>query len=218
MKIQEFEILRLKEIEFQGNGELWIEQGDKNFFSLEADEETFPHLKVEVERGVLSIKYIEHFTSDPALKTFKCKVTVKDLNSLILKGTSKGTIHNLKTKNFSVHLSGQNRLEAAIQADLLVMKSEGDNYLQFEGKASRQKIELSGKGEYNAESLQTIDCDLRILGNFLVKVHSTEELSVYMIGNSKLYYLGSPKIVEKKVSGKSVIVPLNSDLRVKELE
>jgi hypothetical protein len=104
-------------------------------------------------------------------------------------------------------LSGNIFLNGSLQSDLFVLKSEGNNRMTFDGKVKRQKIELTGKGLYDAENLTGRECDIRIVGNYEATVRPEEELSVYIVGNSTLYYLGSPNVLEKRMLGGSKLIP-----------
>lgn len=114
------------------------------------------------------------------------------------------------TSELSVSVMGNGTL---IADDLKVTKigaaiKSGNGTISLSGHAQTADFTMVGNGTIQADRLQAVTVNCKILGQGSIGCWPDEHLKVRGIGNTKIYYKGTPEI-EKKGGGK--IFPLETD-------
>lgn len=114
------------------------------------------------------------------------------------------------TSELSVSVMGNGTL---IADDLKVTKigaaiKSGNGTISLSGHAQTADFTMVGNGTIQADRLQAVSVNCKILGQGSIGCWPDEHLKVRGIGNTKIYYKGTPEI-EKKGGGK--IFPLETD-------
>ncbi|MDE7346383.1 MAG: DUF2807 domain-containing protein [Muribaculaceae bacterium] len=84
----------------------------------------------------------------------------------------------------------------------------GNGTISVSGHCQAASFTMLGNGTIQADRLEAVTVNCKMLGQGSIGCWPTEELKVRGIGNTKIYYKGSPKI-DKKGGGK--LFPLESD-------
>lgn len=84
----------------------------------------------------------------------------------------------------------------------------GNGTISISGHCQTATFNMLGNGTIQADRLEATTVTCKMLGQGSIGCWPTEELKVRGIGNTKIYYKGSPKI-DKKGGGK--LFPLESD-------
>ncbi len=77
----------------------------------------------------------------------------------------------------------------------------GNGTISISGHCQQANFSMLGNGTIQADRLEATDVSCKILGQGSIGCWPVEELKVMGIGNTKIYYKGSPKI-DKKGGGK----------------
>ena len=83
----------------------------------------------------------------------------------------------------------------------------GNGTISISGHCQTANFTMLGNGTIQADRLEAVTVSCKMLGQGSIGCWPTEELKVRGIGNTKIYYKGSPKI-SKKGGGK--LYPLES--------
>ncbi len=103
---------------------------------------------------------------------------------------------------YSVNLSGANNLTATgINTNVLTLNISGAAEAKLTGEADLFKVELSGAADLDAENLNTKTTKIELSGAANAIVFVTNALYADVSGAADLTYSGSPKIVNKEISG-----------------
>ncbi len=84
----------------------------------------------------------------------------------------------------------------------------GNGTISISGHCQTANFTMLGNGTIQADCLEAVTVNCKMLGQGSIGCWPTEELKVRGIGNTKIYYKGMPKI-DKKGGGK--LFPLESD-------
>ncbi len=84
----------------------------------------------------------------------------------------------------------------------------GNGTISISGHCQTANFNMLGNGTIQADRLEAVTVNCKMLGQGSIGCWPSEELKVRGIGNTKIYYKGSPKI-DKKGGGK--LFPLESD-------
>lgn len=84
----------------------------------------------------------------------------------------------------------------------------GNGTISISGHCQTASFNMLGNGTIQADRLEATTVTVKIIGQGSVGCWPTEELKVRGIGNTKIYYKGSPKISKK---GGGRLYPLESD-------
>lgn len=101
-----------------------------------------------------------------------------------------------------VQLNGAVRFNARqLSGNSFVLEGNGATRIGLEGTVNGLTAELNGASRLEAEELNTQTCEMSISGAGRAAVSPTDSLRVAISGAGKVTYAGSPKIIEKNISG-----------------
>jgi hypothetical protein len=105
-------------------------------------------------------------------------------------------------------LSGALRLSAnQLSGDRFVLDTSGATKVTLSGQANRLLASLTGASRLNAETLQAQDVEVSVTGAGRADVMATNSLKAAITGAGRVSYGGSPKSIEKKITGAGKISP-----------
>ena len=105
-------------------------------------------------------------------------------------------------------LSGAVKLEATqLSGDRFALDTSGATRVTLAGHVNRLIASLTGASKLNAETLQTQDVEISVTGAGKADVNATNSLRAAITGAGRVSYGGSPKSVEKKITGAGKISP-----------
>jgi hypothetical protein len=154
-------------------------------FEIEADDNILPLIKTEVRDGILYVSSDQEFHSS---KSPMLRITLPDLGSL------------------ASHGAGQVKIADANSSDLRI-ESTGAADVNASGKARSVTISSTGAGNIDSSRLTAEKATVKATGAANVDVYASEQLDVSVSGVGSVTYSGSPKVVNKNISGIGSVNP-----------
>lgn len=149
------------------------------------------------------------YVGDPELPTlyvysdFLANASISAESTLTLKSVAPSTALDL-----SVMGNGSIVAEKIHATKIGASIKSGNGTISISGHCQTASFNMIGNGTIQADRLEAVTVTCKMLGQGSIGCWPTEELKVRGIGNTKIYYKGSPKI-DKKGGGK--LFPLESD-------
>ncbi|MGE5378075.1 MAG: head GIN domain-containing protein [Bacteroidota bacterium] len=209
------------------SGDVYIEQGQTESLTVEADDNIMPVLVNGVKGNELVLGAKPGQNIDPS-KKIVYRITVKDLTGVSLMGSGNFYVSPIKSDSMKMTLSGSgninmedlatgklnmnlngsgNILFAKLGATSIDTSANGSGDIQLAGRADSQSLTFSGSGNYRAGDLETKSADINIPGSADVTVWVTEQLKVHINGSGTVSYYGKPS-VDQSGSGSGKMVSL----------
>jgi hypothetical protein len=133
--------------------------------------------------------------------TQRITVTFTELTEVDASGSVKLRSAGISTPSLHVDVSGAGTLSLDnLQTDDLFVEGGGTIKASINGRATKQRIEISGAGDYQAAQLASETASVDVSGAGKVTVNATRTLRVDISGAGVVTYLGNPA-VEKTISG-----------------
>ena len=193
------EVSGFKEVVLSGVGNLIIEQGDEESLIIEADDNILSLIEVEVSRDKLTIGMKKNYNFMPT-SNIKFYLAVIDLDAITVSGAGDIDFKEFETDELEFEISGAGDIDFNINADKIEIRSSGAGSITLTGKVDRQEIFINGVGKYDAEKLESKECEIDISGAGTATVNVSELLDISISGVGNVYYMGEPKI-DQSVSG-----------------
>ena len=192
-----------------GAGKVIITQGDSELLSIETDDNLMEYIETKVNGNTLEIGFKDDtvFSSgggqtalDPS-KGFTFRVTVIDLEAILLSGAAKFEVEKLKTDQLSIDLSGAGDVTVGdLNANQLDVVVSGAGDVEMVGKVELQNVLMSGFGRYQAFDLESQVTNVTISGAGGADLWVTDKLDVTISGAGDVEYYGSPSVTPE-ISG-----------------
>lgn len=184
---------------------LFIEQGDDESLTIEAEDNVISRISTDVKNGKLEIRFRAAALGGLNLRApVNVYVTVVDIDGIEVSSGADVETDELKTDKLSLDLSSGSGADVIVEVnDLDVSLSSGSN-LKIEGKASNQEVDLSSGVSYDAEDLESRTARLDVSSGSDAGVWVTEKLDVSISSGGSVRYKGSPEIVSDISSGGSM--------------
>jgi hypothetical protein len=211
---QTVDVNDFESVSLEGSGNVYIEQGDSESLTVEADDNILPLLENTVRGHQLVLGMKPNQSIDPS-KPIVYRLTVKNSNGIDLKGSGNFYVSPLHSNNMAISLlgSGDIRLKG-LEADSLSidlsgsgnvtieeiavktvdtnLKGSGD--IKLDGKSEAQTISVVGSGNYLAADLESGSANISIPGSADVTVWVSDTMQVTVNGSGNVSYYGSPDI------------------------
>jgi hypothetical protein len=187
-------------------GNLYIETGDEEALTIEAEENLLPYFEATVTGDMLKIKTRDGVNLDPTAPV-NFYLTVKEIDTLVLAGGGNIEAPALQADKFTVESSGSGDIEiASVTADSLEVQLSGSGTLRASGgRVDEQTVSISGSGKYEARDLQSNKADVTISGSGSMTINVRQNLEVNISGSGSVRYVGSPTLDKMTVSGTGTI-------------
>lgn len=199
------EVRYLEELRFKGPGKIIITQGDHSALEIEGDKEILFDTKIKLSGGLLEITRKGNLFQPPT-EHFICKITVdNDFNKLILEGSAQLQTELLKLQDVHVSVHDTASAELLLQGDDLLCQVFDQGKLSVRGKVDTQKVLLKDQGTYQAANLVSRNASVKIVGQGEAVVQADDALTLFVVGDGKIYYVKEPKELSKKISGSGQI-------------
>lgn len=169
-----------EEVELKAIGDLYIQQGDSESLTVEAEEDVLPKIRTKVKNNRLIIAPKRN-TSINTTEPINYELTLKDLTGLEVSGSGDVQAEDISTDELAVTINGT-----------------GD--VEISGKADSQNVEISGSGDYTAEDLESKQAKVDVGGTGSAIVNVSDELDARVSGTGSVEYIGDPT-VNQNVSG-----------------
>lgn len=159
--------------------EVEIEQADEQEVTIETDDNVLGYILSYVQEGMLNINTKNNLS--PSRKIL-LKITTNQLDQLIISGSAKVQINQIKSEKLAITVSGAGTIVATGQVDDL-------------------NIVISGVGNISFKELKTKNTRLKISGSGRADLFVSENLDASINGTGKANIWGSPTNVTKSING-----------------
>jgi hypothetical protein len=171
------------QVTLSGAGDLYIEQGDKEALTIDADSNLMPYLTSVVKDGrlVLSIKPNINIAFS---QTIVYHLTVKDIHDVQIEGSGKVQSDAIKTTDLQLGTSGSGSfLIKDLQATTLKASTGGSGKFELTGKATDIRIDINGSGKFDCPDLESTTSQVTINGSGNSNVWAKDSLTVNINGS-----------------------------------
>ncbi|HEV8500186.1 MAG TPA: head GIN domain-containing protein [Casimicrobiaceae bacterium] len=128
-------------------------------------------------------------------------VTFVDLARLEFAGSVSAHAASVKVPRLDIDIAGAGTLDfAQLEVGDLNVEGSGSVKARFAGRATRQKIDISGAGEYEAADLASETARVSVSGAGNVVVNAAKSLTVDISGAGQVSYVGDPEL-KKSIRG-----------------
>lgn len=198
----------------EDTGKLIITQGESESLTVTASDKMIDDITTEVVNGTLTISRNNEtftigafwFTSSPTYK-----LTVKDLNSISIKGTGDVQVNELATDNMTLKNFGVgNIIFDELNTQNIDIKIEGTGNVELTGSANTLSVSNKGVGNFDGTEFKSNSASVHIEGTGNANVWATETLDASIKGIGNITYYGSPKVT-KDIEGLGNIKAGNKD-------
>ncbi len=187
-----------------GKAVVHIRQSDKESLKISGSKKTIDEVAASVKYGELVITHaasgwFSRFFPSAELPVYR--LAVKDLRSLILKGS--GEVFGegpIKAEELKLVIEGAGQMQFDLDVKELKAAIFGAGKITLKGKAENQIIDIEGRGIYQGQDLVSKKGKLTINGSGDAEINAKEELDVTINGSGNVVYFGKPK-VNKHISG-----------------
>jgi hypothetical protein len=131
----------------------------------------------------------------------KVTITFTDLERIAISGNVEAHAAALRVPRLAIEVSGAGTLDLrGLAVDDLSIEGSGSVKANVAGRATAQRIEISGAGEYDAADLASERAQVDVSGAGNVVVNASKSLAVSISGAGQVSYLGEPALT-KSISG-----------------
>ncbi len=164
-------------VTLSGDGDLFIEQGDTESLTIEAQENVMEFIETIVSGGTLSISIHEKDGKKPprSLGGVKYYLKVKDLDGISAFGSGEISSSDFVTDTIAINIGGSGTVTLS-------------------GEAKSQEIKIDGSGKYSAKDFKTSECTVKINGSGSANVNVTVSLDITINGSGDVKYVGDPSV------------------------
>ncbi|HMH43104.1 MAG TPA: head GIN domain-containing protein [Pyrinomonadaceae bacterium] len=184
-KTEKRELKSFNAIDTTGAYEIDVNCQKPASFEIEADDNILPLIKTEVRDGILFVSNDQQYHS---AKPVTLRMTLPDLNSVSSHGAGQINIADAKSSDLKIESTGAASVVAA-------------------GTAKSVTISSSGAGKIDTGNLRAEKAKVEVNGATSVDVYASDQLDVNVSGVGHVSYSGSPKVVNKHVSGIGSVEP-----------
>ncbi len=183
--------------------------GSASRVAYEGDQKYAKAFIITHKGNKLRIQVETLFVDDPELPTlylysdFLESASLSATSTLTLKTVAPGSKLDL-----SVMGNGSLVADDVRATKISASIKSGNGTITVAGHCEEASLNMLGNGTIQADRLEAVIVNCKMLGQGSIGCWPTEELKVRGIGNTKIYYKGSPKI-DKKGGGK--LFPLESE-------
>ena len=191
---EERQVSGFDKVEINGSGELYIEQGNTEALTVEADDNLMEYITTEVRGDTLELSIKPNFNIMFSSKIVY-RLTVKELRGVSISGSGKVVSSSLATDELRISTSGSGKFEFDdLQAGILTASTGGSGEFLLKGKVDEVKVTISGSGKFNCPDLETTSTDINITGSGEVTSWATDQLNIRISGSGSVRYYGSPEV------------------------
>jgi len=227
IETQTVDVSNFNSITLENSGDVYIEQGQTESVTVEADDNILPLLETKVTGKELVLTTKPNTGINPSRKIVY-RITAKDLTRLSLKGSGNFYVSPLQSDSMELSLNGSGNIKiddlstgklsmdlngsGNINVDKLAATAIGSSIngsgdIQLAGEAPTQKISFNGSGNYRAGDLKSNSAEISIPGSAEVTIWVTDTLNANINGSGTIRYYGKPS-VNQTGNGSGKIVSL----------
>ncbi len=219
-----YELTKFNKITNMTSIDIDVRVGEGQSVSVKADKKYLEHLIIEVKNNTLIVK--KNKSNSKSWGSWgrnknKITVTVEELNSIKIKGSSDIKAHNIKADEMDVQIFGSGDVEidgTCKDLDISIKGSgdvkakdfscknviigvRGSGDVALTGKCSDLKVDVRGSGDVNARRYKCSTVAVSIRGSGDVTAYASQAVQVDLKGSGDVSIYGSPKKTHKDKKG-----------------
>ena len=199
--IQEKEVSYFNVVEFDGDFEVAIRQGNACSLTMEGTEDILNMIIIEEKDEVLKISQIQEDTKKRQNKVL-ISLNVVDLVKITGERSLKIITPELLTfDNLHIDISGAVNMDMNIHGNMLTGDFKGASSIKLAGKVAEMNITMPGAGKIKAFDLMAENVVLELAGAGKADITAIKQLKVDMSGACMVAYKGNPENVFSNISG-----------------
>lgn len=196
-------------LDIGGAWRIYLSQGDEQKVEVEASNELFENIKLEVKDGVLHVDIEgkkEYYGKKSEVQ--RLFLTVKNLNKLDIGGAAHLTSENpLGVASLRLDVSGASHVKLDLVAKDIRMDVSGAAKTTLRGSAGRLRGEVSGAANVVAKELAVEMADVEASGAANLSLNPLKELRADASGAASIRYQNPPPQLSVNTSGAGSIKP-----------
>ena len=207
-----FSFTNFTEVVSYGDFDVFIEQNDSNYFSVDvdADENFMPYLLISKRNNRLEIKTENNrcFKEGDRISVF---IKMPQILYAELAGSGHMDINCNQYYNDSqtAVTSGSGEIDMyGIYAGTLETKISGSGLITLQGQTDEHDLEISGSGDVKSYDLDSNTCYVDIPGSGYAQVFVYDYLDINIPGSGNVYYKGNPN-VKYRITGSGAVYNRN---------
>ncbi len=191
-------------IKVGGSFDVFIQQGNTERVTIEADENLMDQIETKVEQGVLVIRTRKGIENASKLNVF---VTIESLDFLKVSGAADLVAEDhIRVRDLEIQSSGSSDIKLMnLNAEKINCSSTGSSDIKLVGRADTINGNFSGSSDLKASELRAKHCKLRLSGSSDAKVYVAISIDAVTSGSSDIYCSGNPERRRVTSSGSSDI-------------
>ncbi len=170
-------------VDLAGSGTVTYTVGSAQSVRVETDDNLLPHVETVVKDGVLRIGYKGSYNTQLGIKV---TITAPSCDTARLSGSGDVHVTGVKAGKFEGEITGSGKVVVV-------------------GSANSATAAIAGSGDLDLSQLRTGDTSAEVTGSGTVRVAPTGALSASITGSGNVRYTGSPKSVNKRVTGSGTV-------------
>lgn len=207
--IQQFETAAFDAIDFSsGFGRLYLVQGDKSLFKIDADSSVHDQIQVGVKEGTLKIEFLNPKNLNTS-KPIKFFATTKEIKSIVLNGhASLQSLGVLNINVLKILINGSGSASLDIHGKNLELNIAGSGSINIKGEIDSQFINIAGSGSYEGQGLFSKSATVDIHGSGEAIINTHDQMNVKIYGSGIVRYKNKPEI-NSMIEGSGSVVSLD---------
>ena len=195
-------------VDLLNSGDVIVTQGDTEGLVIEGEDNIIPLVETQVAGdGTLRIGFKSH-EEIHVTKHLIFKLSVKNLDSVVVTGSGDITSKALKAEHFAVKVRGSGDVNVdRLETGAVTVAIDGSGNVKLGGKAASQSVSVNGSGDYDAAALKTGAATVDVAGSGDCEVAASETLAVNVSGSGDVSYYGKPAVT-KHVTGSGEVEAL----------
>ena len=184
-----------------------LTQGLVQEVRIEAQQNIIDNILTEVSNGNWKIEYDRCVDNHEDVTIY---ITLPTLKEIVFTGvgdlSSTNSFENLDDP--LIVFTGVGTVTLDLSANSITSIITGVATFNLSGTVENQNVTFSGVGNYNAFTLNSKTCDIRVTGSGDCKVLVTDALDVTITGSGDVYYKGMPSI-SVTITGSGALIDAN---------
>lgn len=192
------EVSSFKEIEYEGEGTLFLSQGPEQKVEVETNKDLLQYFNTKVGANEV---WRAGFNKCTDQKTLNIYVTVKDIRRIKLYGSGQ-IIGNspITSDKFQVDLSGSGTISMEAISNYLSTSLSGSGDIKLKGSSNELNVSVDGSGNVDTKKLGANNVNTTTKGSGNIQVSANQTLNSTIKGSGSVLYSGTP-LVNSSIKG-----------------
>ena len=197
-------------------GKLIVTQGGEETLVIEGHPEVIKRTTTDVQNGelILGLKggFLDRFSDFLSSSLSGHQITfhlgVKELEGLNIFGAGSAIADDITSTSLRLKLSGAGSIKMkGLSTENLSVDLPGTGKIELAGKASNQKVTITGAGGYIAKKLESKTAEVHLRGAGKGILWATDDLNISITGLGSVDYYGNPTL-KQTITGLGNVVGL----------